>query len=183
MKMVCFHMRNVLLASALLLVTNSICDGAALPVPHDYLEGHRYQLHQELLELVAIPTVSSKYEHNQDIQRATKWLESKLREIGMKVRRAQDRAELAVSATGRAHSNEQRWRKTQNVTIMPTDGPRPTVYADHLLAGPDALTVLVRPRPLCPRPGTQCCLLLNWSACCCMTSTSTLRGSAYARLP
>jgi hypothetical protein len=88
MKMVCFHMRNVLLASALLLVTKTICDGAALPVPHDYLEGHRYQLHQELLELVAIPTVSSQHEHTQDIQRATKWLQRKLQKIGMKVRRA-----------------------------------------------------------------------------------------------
>lgn len=83
-----FHMRNVLLASVLLLATNAVCDGAALPVPHDYLEGHRYQMHQELLELVAFPTVSSKYEHIPDIQKATDWLEAKLVKIGMKVRRA-----------------------------------------------------------------------------------------------
>jgi hypothetical protein len=64
-------MRTVLLASVLLLATNAVCDGAALLLPHEYQKFHCYQMHQELLELVAIPTISSNYEHTQDTKRAT----------------------------------------------------------------------------------------------------------------
>ncbi|KAL4853058.1 Cytosolic non-specific dipeptidase [Chlorella vulgaris] len=69
---------------------------------------------QELLDLVAIPSVSSLPENQPDILRAAAWLEARLKKAGM-----------------------------ENVQVLHTQGPRPVVYAECLHAPPGAPTALV----------------------------------------
>jgi hypothetical protein len=67
----------------------------------------------ELLDLVSIPSVSSLPENQADLLRAATWLEQRMQTAGL-----------------------------QNVRIIPTEGPRPVVYGEHLHA-PGAPTALI----------------------------------------
>ncbi len=49
----------------------------------EYIESHRDAHLQELCEFLRIPSVSTKSEHKQDIERAAKWVAEKLRGAGM----------------------------------------------------------------------------------------------------
>lgn len=77
----------------------------------EYLHTHREQHLQELMELVRIPSVSSKSEHKGDMRKAAEWLAANMRKIGL-----------------------------ENVQIMETAG-HPVVYADwmHAEGQPTAL--------------------------------------------
>ena len=64
---------------------------------------------------MAIPSVSSLPEHQPDMLRAAAWLQARLAAAGL-----------------------------HNVQLLQAPGgPRPAVYAEHLQAGPEALTVLI----------------------------------------
>ncbi|MGE5463110.1 MAG: dipeptidase [Syntrophothermus sp.] len=78
-----------------------------------YLEENHDRFHNELIELVRIPSISIEPEHAQDIQRAAGWLADKLRSMGV-----------------------------EHVEILPTAG-HPVVYGDWLHGGPSTPTVLI----------------------------------------
>ena len=67
-----------------------------------YLNEHRNQFINELLEFLRIPSISSLPDHRSDVQRAAEWLEAKMKAAGM-----------------------------ESVRIMPTEG-HPVVYGDWL---------------------------------------------------
>ena len=69
-----------------------------------YLDEHRDQFINELLELLRIPSISSLPDHKQDVQRAAEWLEARMKRAGI-----------------------------ESVRIMPTGG-HPVVYGDWLHA-------------------------------------------------
>ncbi|GBF98443.1 hypothetical protein Rsub_11088 [Raphidocelis subcapitata] len=69
---------------------------------------------KDLLALAAIPSVSSLPQHADDVLAAADWLVSKLRAAGL-----------------------------GNVSLLPTEGAQPVVFAEHMGAGPDAPTVLI----------------------------------------
>lgn len=56
---------------------------AERPAYEQYLEDHREQHLQELLEFLRIPSVSSLPEHAADMQRAAEWVAEKLRTVGV----------------------------------------------------------------------------------------------------
>lgn len=78
----------------------------------NYIDQHRDAHLNDLLELLRIPSVSTKSEHKPDIQRAAQWVAAKLRAIGF-----------------------------QSVEIVPTGG-HPMVYGEWLAAGPSKPTIL-----------------------------------------
>lgn len=78
-----------------------------------YAHEHQARFVDELIELIAIPSVSTQAAHAPDIKRAAQWLTNHLRDLGF------TRAE-----------------------VMQTDG-NPIVYAEWLGAGKDKPTVLV----------------------------------------
>jgi acetylornithine deacetylase/succinyl-diaminopimelate desuccinylase-like protein len=56
---------------------------AALPVDLDsYLSQHDRRIHDELFELLRIPSVSARSEHNGDVARAAEWVRQSLARIG-----------------------------------------------------------------------------------------------------
>ncbi|KAL4448121.1 hypothetical protein ABPG75_005340 [Micractinium tetrahymenae] len=69
---------------------------------------------RQLLELAAIPSVSALPENHGDLLAAAGWLQRRLEAAGL-----------------------------ENVRILPTEGPRPVVYADYLHAPPGAPTALI----------------------------------------
>ncbi|GAB4821211.1 hypothetical protein N2152v2_008257 [Parachlorella kessleri] len=79
----------------------------------EYLESHRQRFDQDLIELTAIPSVSALPSHAQDVLRAAEWLKARLQLAGL-----------------------------ENIQVLPTEGPRPVVYADYLHA-PGAPTALI----------------------------------------
>ena len=68
---------------------------------------------QDLIEIVAIPSVSTSSEHRQDVARAAEWIARQLRDLGM-----------------------------DKVQVMPTGG-HPVVYGEWLGAGKEKPTVLI----------------------------------------
>jgi acetylornithine deacetylase/succinyl-diaminopimelate desuccinylase-like protein len=78
-----------------------------------FLQKYRERFLEELKELLRIPSVSTDPSHKNDMQSAALWLKNHLENVGF-----------------------------DNVQIEPTRG-HPVVYADHLHAGPSALTVLI----------------------------------------
>jgi acetylornithine deacetylase/succinyl-diaminopimelate desuccinylase-like protein len=80
---------------------------------HFYAHTHADRFKQEMIELLAIPSISTQPEHHADVQRAAEWIAQHLWAIGMTA-----------------------------VEVHPTDW-HPVVYAEWLGAGPDAPTVLV----------------------------------------
>lgn len=72
------------------------------------------EYNRDLLELAAIPSVSSLPENHGDLLAAAGWLQRRLTAAGL-----------------------------ENVRILPTEGPRPVVYADYLHAPPGAPTALI----------------------------------------
>jgi len=78
-----------------------------------FAQDHKEQTLVKMKELIAIPSVSTDPEHKEDIQKAARWLEEELKTLGM-----------------------------TRVEIFPT--PRhPIVYAENLIAGAKAPTVLI----------------------------------------
>ena len=49
----------------------------------EYVDQHKEQHLDELRDLLRIPSVSTKSEHNEDIQRAANWIADKLRSVGL----------------------------------------------------------------------------------------------------
>ena len=78
-----------------------------------YAHANQERFLAELQEIVAIPSVSTTPEHNQDMRRAAEWVAAQLRVLGM-----------------------------ANVQILPTGG-HPVVYGECLDAGQDRPTVLI----------------------------------------
>ncbi|MGE5249815.1 MAG: M20/M25/M40 family metallo-hydrolase, partial [Bacteroidota bacterium] len=78
-----------------------------------YAHANQERFLAELQEIVAIPSVSTTPEHNQDMRRAAEWVAAQLRALGM-----------------------------ANVQILPTGG-HPVVYGECLDAGQDRPTVLI----------------------------------------
>ncbi|CAL5228082.1 g11150 [Coccomyxa viridis] len=85
----------------------------SLPSALAFLEGHAVEAEQDLLELAALPSISSMPEYHTYVLDAGKWLVKRLRRAGMK------RAQLLKTAG------------------------LPVVYAEWLLAGKEAPTVLI----------------------------------------
>jgi acetylornithine deacetylase/succinyl-diaminopimelate desuccinylase-like protein len=81
--------------------------------PHDYARAHADRFKQEMIDLLAIPSVSTQPEHQADVERAAEWIAANMRRIGM-----------------------------TTVEIHPTDW-HPVVYGEWLGAGANAPTVLV----------------------------------------
>ncbi|MCV2887193.1 dipeptidase [Ruegeria aquimaris] len=79
----------------------------------DYLDTNQTRFEQELLEFVAIPSVSAKPDHMADVERAAQWVAARLEKAGI-----------------------------ENTAVLPTSG-HPAVYGDWLHAGPDKPTVLI----------------------------------------
>ncbi len=79
----------------------------------DYAHQNKQNFLDQLIELCAIPSVSTDPEAKPDMQKTAQWVADKLTSIGM-----------------------------EHVKIMPTAG-HPVVYGDHLHAGDDAETILV----------------------------------------
>ncbi|MGH2606050.1 MAG: M20/M25/M40 family metallo-hydrolase, partial [Anaerolineales bacterium] len=77
-----------------------------------YAREHRTDSLADLQDLVRIPSVSTLPEHEKDIQRGAEWVADELRDLGF-----------------------------DKVQIFPT-ARHPVVYGEHLLAGPEAPTVL-----------------------------------------
>lgn len=84
-----------------------------MTTPHDYARTHADRFKQEMIDLLAIPSVSTQPEHNADLDRAAEWIAANMRRIGM-----------------------------TTVEIHPTAW-HPVVYGEWLGAGPNAPTVLV----------------------------------------
>jgi len=84
-----------------------------MTTPHDYARTHAGRFKQEMIDLLAIPSVSTQPEHNADVERAAEWIAANMRRIGM-----------------------------TTVEIHPTAW-HPVVYGEWLGAGPNAPTVLV----------------------------------------
>jgi len=78
-----------------------------------YLADNQPRFVDELLEFVAIPSVSASEDYTADVARAADWVAARITAAGM-----------------------------QNVAVMPTGG-HPVVYADWLHAGADKPTVLI----------------------------------------
>ncbi len=81
---------------------------------HDFVEEHRREFLDQLLELLRIPSVSTKEEHREDVARAAQWVADHLREIGL-----------------------------ENVRLFEKPGAHPIVYGEWLKAGDDKPTVLI----------------------------------------
>jgi acetylornithine deacetylase/succinyl-diaminopimelate desuccinylase-like protein len=79
----------------------------------DYLDSHQPRFVQELLDFVAIPSVSAAPAHKDDVVAAGSWVVRRLQQAGI-----------------------------DNVRMLPTDG-HPVVYGDWLHAGADKPTVLI----------------------------------------
>jgi acetylornithine deacetylase/succinyl-diaminopimelate desuccinylase-like protein len=79
----------------------------------DYAQQNRERFLEDLIELVAIPSVSMQVEHTDDIVRAAEWLVAHLTKIGM-----------------------------ENVQMLPTN-KHPVVFGEWMKAGEGAPTVLV----------------------------------------
>jgi acetylornithine deacetylase/succinyl-diaminopimelate desuccinylase-like protein len=79
----------------------------------DYAHQNNGRFMDELIEFLAIPSISTSSENNADVQRGAEWVAAQLRSLGM-----------------------------DNVQILPTGG-HPVVYGEQLKAGKDAPTVLV----------------------------------------
>ncbi len=79
----------------------------------EYARQNRERFLKELMEWVAIPSISTSPEHKQDIQRAAEWVAGQLQAMGM-----------------------------ENVQVMPTGG-HPVVYGEWLGAGKSAPTILI----------------------------------------
>lgn len=84
-----------------------------MTTPHDYARTHADRFKREMIDLLAIPSVSTQPEHNADVERAAEWIAANMRRIGM-----------------------------TTVEIHPTAW-HPVVYGEWLGAGPNAPTVLV----------------------------------------
>jgi acetylornithine deacetylase/succinyl-diaminopimelate desuccinylase-like protein len=84
-----------------------------MTTPHDYARTHADRFKQEMIDLLAIPSVSTQSEHNADVERAAEWIAANMRRIGL-----------------------------TTVEIHPTAW-HPVVYGEWLGAGPNAPTVLV----------------------------------------
>lgn len=84
-----------------------------MTTPHDYARTHAERFKQEMIDLLAIPSVSTQPEHNADVERAAEWIAANMRRIGL-----------------------------TTVEIHPTAW-HPVVYGEWLGAGPNAPTVLV----------------------------------------
>lgn len=78
-----------------------------------YAHNHRNQFLMNLTELVSIPSVSTSPDHKPDIDKASQWLASHLKNLGI-----------------------------DNVAVIPTAG-HPVVYGEWLKASADAPTILV----------------------------------------
>ncbi|MED5448013.1 MAG: peptidase M20, partial [Planctomycetota bacterium] len=81
--------------------------------PADYLSDHFEQFTNELLEFLAIPSISALPDHAPHVAAAADWVAARLRQAGI-----------------------------TTVEVMDAGGV-PTVYAEHLEAGDDAPTILV----------------------------------------
>src|SRR3990172_398067 len=79
----------------------------------DYAQQNRERFLEDLIEIVAIPSVSMQEEHKEDILRAAEWLASHLTKLGM-----------------------------ENVQLLPT-GKHPVVFGEWMKAGAGAPTVLI----------------------------------------
>ena len=79
----------------------------------EYAHQNNERFVDELVEFLAIPSISTSPENNVDVQRGAEWVAAQLRSLGM-----------------------------DNVQILPTGG-HPVVYGEQLKAGKDAPTVLV----------------------------------------
>ena len=79
----------------------------------EYARQNNERFVDELIEFLAIPSISTSPENNADVQRGAEWVAAQLRSLGM-----------------------------DNVQILPTGG-HPVVYGEQLKAGKDAPTVLV----------------------------------------
>lgn len=119
---------------------------------------------QDLVELAGIPSVSALPENHGDLLAAAGWLQRRLEAAGLEVRRplglfaclagqawgqhcAADSATCSVAPFCYLQSRSRLavWFHPvwQNVKILPTEGPRPVVYADFLHAPPGAPTALI----------------------------------------
>jgi len=79
----------------------------------DYVSDHQDRFIADLLDFVAIPSVSAMTAHRPDVDRAAAWVAARLTAAG-----------------------------AENVSILPTTG-HPAVYGDWLHAGPDKPTALI----------------------------------------
>lgn len=79
----------------------------------EYAQRNNERFVDELIEFLAIPSISTSPENNADVRRGAEWVAAQLRALGM-----------------------------DNVQILPTGG-HPVVYGEQLKAGKDAPTVLV----------------------------------------
>ena len=79
----------------------------------EYARQNNERFVDELIEFLAIPSISTSPENNADVQRGAEWVAAQLRSLGM-----------------------------DNVQILPTGG-HPVVYGEQLKAGKDAPTVLI----------------------------------------
>ena len=79
----------------------------------EYARQNNGRFLNELIEFLAIPSISTSPENNADVQHGAEWVAAQLRSLDM-----------------------------DNVQILPTGG-HPVVYGEHLKAGKDAPTVLI----------------------------------------
>ena len=79
----------------------------------EYARQNNVRFVEELKEFLAIPSISTSPENNEDVRRAAEWVAEQLRSLGM-----------------------------DKVQVMPTGG-HPVVYGEHLKAGKDVPTVLI----------------------------------------
>lgn len=79
----------------------------------EYARQNQASFLEQLKEIIAIPSISTLDENNQDMQRGAEWIANKLKSIGM-----------------------------EHVQIMPTGG-HPVVYGDWLNAGKDAPVMMI----------------------------------------
>jgi len=79
----------------------------------EYARQNKDRFLKELMEWIAIPSISTSIEHKDDIQRAAEWAARQLKNLGM-----------------------------ENVQVMPTGG-HPVVYGEWLGAGKSAPTILI----------------------------------------
>ena len=79
----------------------------------EYARQNNGRFLDELIEFLAIPSISTSPENNADVQHGAEWVAAQLRSLDM-----------------------------DNVQILPTGG-HPVVYGEHLKAGKDAPTVLI----------------------------------------
>jgi acetylornithine deacetylase/succinyl-diaminopimelate desuccinylase-like protein len=86
---------------------------ASVDVARSYSRDHFDRFKTELIEFLAIPSVSTEPEHAPDMKRAAEWLANHLESIG-----------------------------AARVEVVPTAG-HPVVYGEWMGAGPDAKTVLI----------------------------------------